>query len=109
MPKQNKVVLKIETKVLYISLFAKAFKAGLSRTKGWFQKVFVGLVAQRDRGGALALVERTAKRVGFGDWYTEKVTMQDTGEVIHQQEEPLSQHQNHGSTKKPKTHPPNSN
>jgi DNA-directed RNA polymerase subunit RPC12/RpoP len=34
------------------------------------------------------------------DSYTEKVTVYETGEVIHQANEPLSSHRNHGSAKK---------
>jgi hypothetical protein len=35
-----------------------------------------------------------------GDRYVETVTDPETGEVIHQCDEPLSQHQGHGSAKK---------
>ena len=34
------------------------------------------------------------------DWYFERVTDAETGEVIHECEEPLSQHRAHGSAKK---------
>lgn len=39
------------------------------------------------------LIDRTL------DIYVEKVTISETGEVIHHNEEPLSQHQGHGSAK----------
>jgi hypothetical protein len=96
MPKQHNLILgsKIEQAV---SIKATGFKAGLSRTKGWFKKVFVGLVPQRSRDGALARVERVSERASHGDRYHEKVTMKDTGEVIHECNEPLSEHRGHGS------------
>lgn len=99
MPKTYNQLIKIEQPHA-ASVKATGFKSGLSRTKGWFQKVFVGYTPQFSRGGALALVERVAKRVNFGNWYSEKVTMKDTGEIIHQCEEPWDQHQGHGSAKK---------
>ena len=34
------------------------------------------------------------------DWYFERVTDAETGEVIHECEEPLSKHRSHGSAKK---------
>ena len=34
------------------------------------------------------------------DWYFERVTDAETGEVIHECEEPFSQHRSHGSAKK---------
>ena len=40
------------------------------------------------------------------DWYSEKLTDGDTGEILHLCEEPLSKHRGHGSAKKEK--PPNS-
>lgn len=33
------------------------------------------------------------------DWYEETVTNPDTGEVVHHQAEPLSDHTGHGSAK----------
>lgn len=33
------------------------------------------------------------------DWYSEKITDYETGEVLHECNEPLSQHQGHGSAK----------
>lgn len=96
MPKQHNLTIRTEDKLIG-SLRATGFKAGKSRTKGWFQWIFVGTIPQRSRAGALALIERAAKRVGFGNWYSEKVTLRDTGEVIHRCEEPLDKHQGHGS------------
>lgn len=34
------------------------------------------------------------------DWYTETVTDPETGEIVHQTDEPLSQHQGHGDAKR---------
>ena len=34
------------------------------------------------------------------DWYTELVTDPETGKVVHRCEEPLSEHQGHGSAKR---------
>jgi len=36
------------------------------------------------------------------DWYSEKVTDSDTGEILHLCEEPLSKHRGHGSAKRSK-------
>ena len=76
-------------------------RAGLGRRKGWFVRSFTRLVAQVSRGGALAyhtrLMDRDANR------YVETVAMRDTGEVIHHCDEPLSEHQGHGSARKQST------
>jgi len=89
-----------------VSLEGEARKAGKSRRKGWFQWFKVGTEPQRGRPGRFALVEKLIKRVGFGDWYSERVKDKDTGELIHECHEPLSKHQRHGSAKQA---PPNSN
>jgi hypothetical protein len=98
MPTTHHVIvdIKIGTNV---SLNGEARKAGLGRKKGWFQRFYVGVLPQRGRSGAFVLIERTMKRVGFGDWYSEKVIDRETGEVINYCEEPLSVHQGHGSAK----------
>jgi predicted O-linked N-acetylglucosamine transferase (SPINDLY family) len=72
MPKTYNQLIKIEQPDA-ASLKATAFKAESSRKKGWFQKVFVGYVSQTSRAGAIAFVARLLKRVGFGNWYSEKV------------------------------------
>jgi hypothetical protein len=74
-------------------------RARMSRTKGWFVRIFEGLVPQRSRGGVLARVERRLDRDPESAWYAETVTMHETGEVIHHCSEPLSQHRDHGSVK----------
>jgi hypothetical protein len=67
-------------------------KAGLSKTKAWFHRILSRVVPQRSRGMRPALHERSEQRVGSGDLYRERVTMLDTGEVVHDVEEPLSGH-----------------
>ena len=72
-------------------------RAGLSRTKGWFKKIFSGQVPQQSRGNAVADVERIFDR--DADRYTESVIMCDTREVIHSADGRLSNHMGHGSDK----------
>jgi len=69
----------------------------MSRAKSWFIRLFSGHVPQWSRDNAIANVERTLDR--DTDRYTEKVTMRDTGEVIHGTDERLSEHTGHGSDK----------
>ena len=54
------------------------------------------------RLGKYVLREQLIDRVN--DRYSEKITDYETGEILHQSEEPLSQHRGHGSAK-PKTKP----
>jgi hypothetical protein len=74
------------------------FRPGISRTKGWLSKNRIAFVPQRDRDGDLVRVERTFDREN--DRYFERVTLYDSGEVIHYSDEPLSEHKGHGSAKK---------
>jgi hypothetical protein len=100
MPKIHGLELKIETKTS-VSASGIGFKAGLSKTKGWFQKFLTATnVLQAD--GTLANITRYMKRKAFGNWYSEKVVDSVTGAVIHDCEEPFDVHQGHGSGK-PKT------
>lgn len=105
MPTEHKLGISTQTPQAN-SLEAEGRKAGMSRRKGWFQWIQVGMLPQRGHPGKFALVEKFMKRVGFGNWYSEKVTDQESGDVIHDCHEPLDQHQLHGSAK-PK--PPQSN
>jgi hypothetical protein len=73
-------------------------RGGLSRHKGWFIRSFTRLVAQVSRGGALAYHTRVMDR--DADRYVETVTMRETGEVVHHCDEPLSEHQGHGSARR---------
>lgn len=106
MPKQHNLELKTETK-LVSSLEGEGRRGGLGRKKGWFHRFRVGIFPQRGHPGKFAFIESFVKRVGFGNWYSEKVTDQETGELLHRCEEPFDQHQNHGSAKPKK--PPQSN
>lgn len=54
-------------------------------------------VEQSHEYDKLVRVQRTIDK--DGDFYSEKVIDLNTGEVLHQCEEPLSQHTNHGSAK----------
>lgn len=60
-------------------------------------RIFSRQVPQRNYDNAIAVVERTFNR--DADRYAEKVTMQDTGQVIHNTDERLSEHMDHGSDK----------
>jgi hypothetical protein len=95
MPKIHEVRLTATVKSS-VSVSGIGFKAGLSKTKGWFQKFLTATnVLQAD--GTLANVTRYMKRKGFGNWYSEKVVDSVTGVVAHECEEPLDVHQGHGS------------
>ncbi len=80
------------------TLAMEARRAGLSRRKGWFIRSITKFARQRNRGGGISRVDRVLDR--DADRYTETVTMRDTGEVVHQCDEPLSAHRGHGSDKK---------
>lgn len=72
-------------------------RAGMSKTKGWFIRSRTVTVLQRNRGGAAAQHERVLDREA--DRYFERVTILETGEIVHLCDEPLSQHRGHGSDK----------
>ncbi len=82
---------------IYDGLRAKGLHAGMSRTKGWFIDSLSRWVPQTNRDNATAHHERVLDR--DGDRYTEKVTMRDSGEIIHNTDERLSEHRGHGSDK----------
>jgi hypothetical protein len=82
-----------------VSTAGEARQAEKKSRKGWFHRFVVGTVPQRGHPGKFAFVEKFMKRVGFGNWWSEKVTDSTTGEVIHECNEPLDQHQGHGSAK----------
>lgn len=98
MPTEHKLEINMQTKMA-TSMKAEAVKAGMSRRKGRFQRVLVGIIPQRGRPGRFALIETFMKRVGFGDWYSEKIRDEETGEMLHHCDEPLSEHQGHGSAR----------
>lgn len=76
---------------------AIARHAGMSRTKGWFIDSLSRWVPQTNRDNAIAHHERVLDR--DSDRYTEKVTMRDSGKIIHNTDERLSEHRGHGSDK----------
>jgi hypothetical protein len=97
MPKITRIELNTEVKSS-VSVSGKAVKAGLSKTKGWFQKFLTATNVQQ-ADGTIADVASYTKRQGWGNWYSEKVSDSVTGKVIHECEEPFDVHQEHGSDK----------
>lgn len=75
---------------------AKGVHAGMSRTR-WFIQTSSHYVPQLRRNNAIANVERTIDR--DHNRYSEKVTLCESGEVIHSTDEPLTDHKGHGSDK----------
>lgn len=105
-PKKHDLVIPVVSPQA-VSTAGEARRAVKNSRNGWFHRFLVGTVPQRGRPGKFALVEKFMKRVGFGNWYSEKVTDTETGEVIHECNEPLDQHQGHGAAKSKS--PPQSN
>ncbi len=97
--RSHAVEMRVGLRIL-TGLKATGLRGGMSRTKGWFMRTFSGQVPQRNRDNAIANVERTFDR--DGDRYIEKVTLRDSGEVIHSTNEPLSKHRGHGSDRQKK-------
>jgi len=60
---------------------------------------FVGLAPQRGRPGKSAHVESYFYRLGFGNRRVEKVVDAETGEILIERDEPLTEHQGYGSAK----------
>ena len=96
---QRKYIKKVtaEVKVDVRDLRVEGIRAGMSKAKGWFKRFRRQRKAQSARGGRIGEVERIFERSGD---YSERVTMVDTGEVIHECKEPLAQHKGHGSDKR---------
>jgi hypothetical protein len=82
-----------------VSIKGEGRKVGVGRKKGWLHRFLVGTVPQRGKPDTFAIIEQFMKRVGFGNWYSEKVTDHETGDVIHECHEPFDKHQRHGSAK----------
>jgi hypothetical protein len=90
--------VSIEEKIEILeTLDTVGVRAGKSRSKGWFIRSRSALVRQRNRDGAIAHHERVLDREA--NRYFEKVTMRDTGEIVHYCDESLSEHKGHGSDK----------
>ncbi len=99
MAKQHEVNVDIHTRSR-VSVEGEAREEGKGGKRGWFHRFFIGTEPQRGHPGKFALKERVMKRAGFGDLYSETVKDEETGELLHHCEEPLSQHSRHGSAKK---------
>jgi hypothetical protein len=97
MPKNHEQELNTEAKSS-VSVYGEGIKAGLSKTKGWFQRIFTATNVLQ-AGGTTADVSSSMKRKRFGNWYSEKVVDSVASAVIHECEEPLDVHLEHGSNK----------
>ena len=76
-------------------------KFGMKAKRGGKGKPFIETVTGEDlhrETGKLNNIERTFDREN--NLYSETITDTDTGRIIHQCQEPLSEHKNHGSAKK---------
>ena len=82
-----------------VALKMKGYRGEMSHKKGLFIETSNSLKAQRSRGGAIAEVIQVVDKDHNPPWYTETVTMRDTGEIIHHCSEPLDQHKGHGADK----------
>jgi hypothetical protein len=82
-----------------VSVKGEAWKAGNGRKRGWFHRFLVGIVAQRGHPGKFATKDLLVKRLGFGNWYSETVKDEETGELLHHCEEPFDEHTGHGTAK----------
>lgn len=87
------------------TLRMRFYRPDMSRKKGLFIDTLSGHVKQRNRGGEIAQVVRIIDRDRDPPWYTETVTMRDTGEVIHHCSEPLCQHKGHGADRQSSIRP----
>ena len=77
----------------------EAREEGKGRKRGWFHRSFIGTEPQRGHPGKFALKEWVMKRVDFGNWYSETVKDEETGELLHHCEEPFNEHTERGSAK----------
>src|ERR1700722_14663068 len=82
-----------------VSVRGEAWEAGKSRKRGWFHRFFVGTEPRGGHPGRFAFKVWLMKRVGFGNWYSETVKDEETGELLHHCEHPFDQHTDHGSAK----------
>lgn len=78
-------------------LTGKISHSGVSITKGWLSKISIAFRPQRNRDGATARHERIIDRQK--NQYFERATLCESGEVSHHCDEPLTEHQGHGSAK----------
>ncbi len=101
MAKRHELNLHIASRQT-VSVAGEAREEGKGRKRGWFLRFFVGTESQRGLPGKFAFKVWVMKRVGFGNWYSETVKDEETGELLHHCEEPLDQHKEHGSAKRRK-------
>lgn len=80
-------------------LNSKIWRSGESKSKGRIAEMRIAYAPQHNRDGAIGRQERTIDD-RQSDRYFEKVTIIQTGEVTHHADEPLSQHQGHGSDRR---------
>jgi hypothetical protein len=81
---------------MHSSLTAKGKHAGATGRRKWFVETFSG-ADWSHRLQRFVRKQRTLDR--DNDRYVEKVVDPETGEVLRDVEEPLSDHQGHGSAK----------
>ena len=98
MAKQHEVNVDITTRSR-VEVKGEAREEGKGRKRGWFLRFHVGSVPQRGHPGKFAIIDTVMKRVGFGNWYSETVKDEETGELLHHCEEPVDQHTGHGTAK----------
>jgi hypothetical protein len=51
-----------------------------------------------EKTGRLHLIDRSFDRIR--DWYHERIADAETGDVVHECDEPLSEHRGHGSARR---------
>lgn len=79
-------------------LTGKISRSGTSKKKGLLAEIRIAFQPLRNRNGVLVRYERLIDH--HEDRYVERVTLYDSGEVIHLCDEPLTKHQGHGSAKR---------
>ena len=98
MAKQHEVKVNIPSRSR-VSVEGVACKEGKGRKRGWFHSFLVGTAPQRGHPGKFAIIARVMRRVGFGNWYSETVKDEETGELLRHCEEPFDEHTGRGSAK----------
>nr|WP_295889277.1 hypothetical protein [uncultured Devosia sp.] len=94
MPKQYKVKIDVQSQA-EVGFRAKAHPPAGKRR--WFYQLQNDIKPQHSHEGLLARVVRVLDK--RRDRYEERVTMIDSGEVVHESAGTLSEHQGHGSAK----------
>jgi hypothetical protein len=93
--KTHYLTLTVKTRTL-ASTRAKGFRAGLSRGRRWYKEIWTRKGLQRDHANAVVQVDRVVDRQN--NRYGEKVVVVETGEVIRDVDEPLSEHRRSATT-----------